>query len=428
MPKNPYRHKPSQDGNLLFAKLPTEIRCKIWCMLLVKREGPVIPVHIPRDTATETFFSMEDDQNITFVLNTILRTCRLFYQDQEDHMVFYKFNEFQFPRSRDCLTYVAAITPSRRNAIRNITLTVEPKAYSPYSTKKKKPGNRLRAIAKLCPNLRVLKHDKFFYCADSLTDWAILVAETLVPIVATLPLLQEVYIRGGVGTRALVECHMTTQSISFTWQTSTASSNYDWLTQSTKFSGRGEKVLTTVWEILSKRKTGVHGQPLEPRRVRQAIATTPILTLGQNRRYQSRVNGVPQNVGSLPIIIPTDYIFGGLATVEDIHFPQKHIVPFLRIDMIWYPWDAIFHSSRLSEASSKRYMRHVLRNFQSKYVSWVYFSGTSKGRRHGNRSPQSKLINCIWGLNWQDKAAKLEILKELYRDRKYRPRRRSWMI
>ncbi|KAL6694653.1 hypothetical protein J3F84DRAFT_400333 [Trichoderma pleuroticola] len=212
----PYKHKPSKNGNLLFAKLPPEIRCKIWRMLLVKREGPVIPVHIPRDTATETFFSMEVNQNITFVLNNILGTCRLFYQDQEDHMIFYKFNEFQFPRSRDCLTYVAAITPSRRNAIRNITLALYPNYYNPSGIKKEKPGDRLRAIAKLCPNLRVLRHEKFLYRSDSLTNWAILLAETLEPLVAALPLLKEVYIRGSNGGYTQLECDMTLQNVSFT--------------------------------------------------------------------------------------------------------------------------------------------------------------------------------------------------------------------
>ncbi|KAJ4858387.1 hypothetical protein T069G_06654 [Trichoderma breve] len=125
MPNNPYKHKPSQNGNVLFAKLPVEIRCEIWRMLLVKRKGPVIPVHIPHDSTMETFFSLEKGQNRTFALEALLKTCRLFYQDQEDHMVFYKFNEFQFPRSRDCLAYVTAITQSRSRAIRSITIALD---------------------------------------------------------------------------------------------------------------------------------------------------------------------------------------------------------------------------------------------------------------------------------------------------------------
>ncbi|UKZ81264.1 hypothetical protein TrVFT333_009036 [Trichoderma virens FT-333] len=101
-----------------------------------------------------------------------MQTCRLFYQDQEDYLVFYKYNVFQFPRTRDCLTYVAAITPSRRKAIRNLTIASDPMPYYPESVANREPGDRLRAIAMLCPNLRVLRHEKFFYRAETLTDLA----------------------------------------------------------------------------------------------------------------------------------------------------------------------------------------------------------------------------------------------------------------
>ncbi|UKZ55494.1 hypothetical protein TrVGV298_009318 [Trichoderma virens] len=168
----PYQHRPPKDGNSLFAKLPPEIRCKIWHLLLVRPSGPVMPVHIPRDTATETFFSVEMSPNVTFDLDAIMQTCRLFYQDQEDYLIFYKYNVFQFPRTRDCLTYVAAITPSRRKAIRNLTIASDPMPYYPESVANREPGDRLRAIAMLCPNLRVLRHEKFFYRAENLTDLA----------------------------------------------------------------------------------------------------------------------------------------------------------------------------------------------------------------------------------------------------------------
>ncbi|KAL7913373.1 hypothetical protein GGI35DRAFT_490032 [Trichoderma velutinum] len=305
----PYKHKPSRNGNLLFAKLPPEIRCKIWCMLLVKRKGPVIPVHIPRDTATETFFSMETGRNRTFVLDAISKTCQLFYRDQEDYMIFYKFNEFQFPRSRDCLTYVTAITPSRRRAIRNITLTLGAMLYNPSGVKNGWPGDRLRAIVQCCPNLRVLRHEKFFYRADSLTDWATVLAKTLEPIVATLPLLKEVYICGGNGGYTQVECHMTLPGISFAKKTSTVHDPHNWSTQGTKFSGRGEEELKAVWEILSKRRTASQ-QQLDYRSFKNAIAATPILIPGGYRRYQSRVSRVPPSAGRFTRGTVPDFIFG----------------------------------------------------------------------------------------------------------------------
>ncbi|KKO97772.1 hypothetical protein THAR02_10119 [Trichoderma harzianum] len=324
MPKTPYKHKPSQNGNLLFAKLPAEIRYEIWCMLFsIERKGPVVPVHIPTDNATETFFSLGSGRNSTFVLDTLLKTCRLFYQDQEDWMIFYKFNEFQFPRSRDCLTYVAAITPSRRNAIQHITLKMNP--YNRSSAKKGKPGDRLRAIAKLCPNLRVLRYEKFLYRSDSLTNWLTLLAETMEPVVASLPLLKEVYIRGTYDVYTWLNCHMTLENIRLDLSKSTPQGPI-------QIRDSGEQGLMAVWEILSKRKT-VDERPLEPRLVKQAIRTTPILTLGQNRRHRSHV-GVRQNARRFARGTVPDFIFGGTGTIKDIRFPRDEMSPELLIGTV----------------------------------------------------------------------------------------------
>ncbi|KAF3072834.1 hypothetical protein CFAM422_004723 [Trichoderma lentiforme] len=422
MPKKPYRHKPSQNGNSLFAKLPAEIRYEIWCMLFsIERRGPVVPVHIPRDNATETFFSLGSGRDSTFVLDALLRTCRLFYQDQEDWMIFYRFNEFQFSRSRECLTYIAAITPSRRNAIQSITLTLDSNQYTPSGVKNGWPGVRLPAIAKLCPNLRVFRHEKFFYRSRTLSDWAISLAQNLEPIVASLPLLTEVHIRGGNGGYTALECHMTLQNVSFTLERVMAI--YGELPEHAKLNGHGEQLLTAVWEILSKRRT-VDQRPLAPPHlVKQAIESTPILTLGQDRRHRSRANGVRQNVRRFARGTVPDFILGGTGTVKDIRFPRDQICPELLIGTVWYHWDAIFSSNRLSEYHSKSYVSEAAYRFRKKYVPWVYFSGTSKGRRHGDQSPQSKLINCIWRLNWQDRAKKLDILGDLHNFWKQRQRR-----
>ncbi|KAL7962698.1 hypothetical protein V8C34DRAFT_324467 [Trichoderma compactum] len=367
--------KQKQNENSLFAKLPPEIRCKIWHMLLVERKVPITPVHIPRDTGSETFFTIEKNQSIILALDALLKTCRLFYQDQEDYMVFYMFNEFRFPRSRDCLAYVAAITPSRRNAIRNITISGQ-LVYDGYGVRKKKPGDRLRTIAKLCPNLRVLRHEKFFYRADSLTNWATLLSETLKPIVAALPLLDEIHIRGGIRREdTLWECHMTLQSISFASKTSFSTLPY-WTARCTKCNEpgeNGEKLLKAVWEILSKRRT-VQEPPLQPHRVKRAIATTPILTLGQDRRRPNRINGARQNVRRPTRATVPDFILEGLGTVKDIRFPRDQSSPDLLIGTVWYPWDAIFESHRLSEYHSKWYVAHALYRFKKRkrLLDWIY--------------------------------------------------------
>ncbi|KAK4074352.1 hypothetical protein Trihar35433_3826 [Trichoderma harzianum] len=270
---------------------------------------------------------------------------------EEDYMVFYMYNEFEFPRSRDCLAYVAAITPSRRNAIRNITIDSH-LGYSYFNVRKKKPGDRLRTIAKLCPNLRVLRHEKFFYRVDSFTNWATMLSETLKPIVAALPLLNEVYIRGGVGREDTKwKCHMTLQSVSFATKMSFSTLPY-WSTQHTKFSDpgeNGEKLLTALWEMLFKKRT-VHEQPLPPHRVKRAIATTPILTLGQDRRHPSRVNGARHNVRRFTRGTVPDFVLAGLGTVKDIRFYPDQNSPDLLIGTVWYPWEAIFESHPKEDA------------------------------------------------------------------------------
>lgn len=243
-----------------------------------------------------------------------------------------------------------------------------------------------------------------------------MLSETLKPIVAALPLLNEVYIRGGVGREDTKwKCHMTLQSVSFATKMSFSTLPY-WSTQHTKFSDpgeNGEKLLTALWEMLFKKRT-VHEQPLPPHRVKRAIATTPILTLGQDRRHPSRVNGARHNVRRFTRGTVPDFVLAGLGTVKDIRFYPDQNSPDLLIGTVWYPWEAIFESHRMSESISKFYVAHALYRFKKRYVSWVYRWGTSKGRRNADRSPQSKLINCIWRLNWQEKTARLAILRELY--------------
>lgn len=213
---------------------------------------------------------------------------------------------------------------------------------------------------------------------------------------------------------------MTLQGLSFAKKISTVNNPQNWSTQSTTFSQSGEEKLKAVWEILAKRRT-VHVRPLHPRSLLDALATTPILTLGWDRRYQSRYRRSRMPTGwSAKVTVP-DFILGGLGTVKDIRFWGNRASPALLIGTVWYSWDDIFSSNRLSEAHSKYYVREAVHHFRKRYVSWVYMSGTtSKGRRRGDSTPQNKLINCLWRLNWQDKKEKLVILGELYKARHYR--------
>lgn len=236
---------------------------------------------------------------------------------------------------------------------------------------------------------------------------------------ASLPLLKEVYICGGIGGYTKIECHITLPGISFAKKTSTVNNPHNWSTQSTTFSERGEEMLRAVWEILSKR-TIIHVRRLDTPSTMKAFATTPILTLGLDRRHISRRSRLPPNTGLFARGAVPDFIFGGLGTVKDIRFHRNLTSPELLIGTAWYSWDAIFSSNRLTESHSMYYVLQAVHRFRKKYVSWVYYSGTSKGRRHGDRTPQNKLINCLWRLNWQDKKAKLGIMGELYKARHYR--------
>ncbi|PTB61587.1 hypothetical protein BBK36DRAFT_1131374 [Trichoderma citrinoviride] len=409
----PYRTKHSKDGNALFAKLPPEIRCKIWSLLVVKPNGSVFPVHIPTYSATETFVCMDwthKATNVTLQLEAIMQTCKLFYKDQETHMLFYKLNRFQFRGSRDCLTYVASITPSRRQAIRSITISMHPMPYKLDGAKGKKPSERLLAIASLCPGLQVFKNHNLFFQADSLTDWASVLSRFLEAFVSQLPLLKEISFRGGKGGRAVVSGSLA-ESPEFYWETLDQFA-HSWRRESVSFSIRGEEALTAVWNLLRDRKRAV-SLPLHKSHLRAAIGSTPILTLGENRGMPCESNRGIKHKDDGISRVPVN-IFGRGISIRGFRIPCDTRSPRLYIGKTWYDWDSIFHSKRISEAESKRFLDEVLIMFAKRYRPWACGKRASKGRRHGNRRAQ-QMINAIWELNWQDREAKLKVLKRLYK-------------
>ncbi|KAL6871913.1 hypothetical protein J3F83DRAFT_760323 [Trichoderma novae-zelandiae] len=410
----PYRKRLPKDGNALFANLPPEVRCKIWSLLVVKPNGSVFPVHIPTYSATERFVCMDWTKNVTNVslqLDAIMQTCKLFYKDQEVHLLFYKLNHFQFRRSRDCLTYVASITPSRRQAIRNITISMSPVLYHPDLVKGKKPSERLLAIASLCPGLQVFRNYNLFFQADSLTHWAVMLSQFLEAFISQLPLLKEISFCGGKGGRALVFGSMA-ESADFYWETLDQFA-YNWKREGVSFSKRGEGALSAVWELLRDRNRAV-GLLLRRSRLKAAIATTPILTLGEHRGMLGKSNTGKRQDDDCVLCAP-DRIFDRRIAIRGFRIPCHASSPWLYIGGKWYDWDVIFHSDRLSEAESKRCLKIVLEKFAKRYKPWVCAKRASKGRRHGDGSAQSKMINAIWGLKWQDRKAKLKALRKLFK-------------
>ncbi|OTA03778.1 hypothetical protein A9Z42_0042560 [Trichoderma parareesei] len=415
----PYQSKPSKDGNALFAKLPPEVRCKIWSLLVVKPNGSVFPVLIPTYAATERFVCMDWTKNVTSVtlqLDAITQTCKLFYADQEAHLLFYKLNKFQFPGSRECLTYVASITPSRRQAIRNITISSSPVAYEPRGVKARKPSERLLAIASLCPGLQVFKNDNLFFQADSMTQWAVMLARFLEAFVSQLPQLKEVSFRGGKGDRALVFGSMA-ESAEYYWETLDQFA-YSWKRQSVSFSIPGEEALTRVWKLLRDRKPAV-GLPLPRSRLRAAIASTPILTLGENRRKlkESRTGNTH---GDNPVPSAPDRIFSGGSWIRGFRMPGDQRFPRLYIGNKWYEWHQVFHSDKISEPQAERFLDMALELFASKHPPWVHAKRASKGRRHGDWRAESKMINAIWEMKRLSRKAKLGALKKLYKKSRWR--------
>ncbi|KAH0495750.1 hypothetical protein TgHK011_009281 [Trichoderma gracile] len=354
--------------------------------------------------------------NVTLQLDAIVQTCKLFFADQEAHLLFYKLNKFQFPGSRECLTYVASITPSRRQAIRNITISSSPVAYNPVAVKGNKPSERLLAIASLCPGLQVFQNDNFFFKADSLTQWAVMLARHLEAFVCQLPLLKEVSFRGGKGGRALVFGSMA-ESAEFHWET-LDQFPYNWKRQSVSFSIHGEEALTTVWKLLRDRKRAV-GSPLSRGRLRAAIASTPILTLGENRGKLNR--SITKKAHDSDSVLPApDRIFSGVAWIRGFWMQEAMRFPRLYIGNKWYEWHQVFHSDKISEAQSIRFLNMVLKLFAARHPPWVHAKCASKGRRHGDRRVESKMINAIWEMKRLSRKAKLEALKKLYRWSRWR--------
>ncbi|KAL7786745.1 hypothetical protein V8C37DRAFT_419391 [Trichoderma ceciliae] len=442
----PYQHRPSKDGNLLFAKLPAEVRCHLWYLLLVKPSGSVIPLHVPRDPAVERFVSMEAAPDVTLLLNAVLQTCRLFYHDQEVHRVYYKvgriridatdpwlicmliisqFNVFQFRTSFDCLTYIAAITPSRRKAIRNITISLDPSPYDPKGVKSRSPGDHLLAVASLCPNLRVLRHEKFFYKADDLSGWADILTKFLTSIMAELLSLREIYIRGGRGESVQVECHMTRRNINLSWR-SMHSNN--WIFWPGSFSQAGEKTLRELWGLFRDRKREISSSYSE-KSLEAAIATTPIKTLGEDRHVpdgsrfvsdsaRSRANqkDAASSASSASATSAPPCLFNGYLPI-DIRFPSNKSSPDLLFECSssWYCWDAVFHSHLMLESRSKAYMDRILQLLKGDFEDWSFYPDVDSSRGQAIQFSPSKLIKHSWRLKWKSRDAKLAVLKELHR-------------
>ncbi|KAL6877957.1 hypothetical protein HDV57DRAFT_118658 [Trichoderma longibrachiatum] len=410
-----YCSKPSKDGNALFARLPPEVRCKIWRLLVVKQGNneSIFPVHIPTYSATERFVCMDWSHgvtNVTLQLDAIMQTCKLFYNDQEVHLLFYKLNQFRFRGSRDCLTYVASITPSRRQAIRNIIITMDPDPYVPSAPTDIKPSKRVLAIASLCPGLQQFRHFNFFFHADSLTLWAITLSRFLETLVSQLPLLKSLGFGGGNGGPTQVSGFIG-RSLYFYWETLDEDTTY-WKRERGSFSKPGEAAFTAVWKQLSDRNRAI-GLPFSRRNVTAAIATTPILTRGEKRgMLQGNIEKILDD--DCASYAP-DSIFDKGLPIRGFRIPCHASSPRLYICGKWYAWDAVFHSERMSEAESKRCLKIVVEKFLKKYPSWVYVKRASKGRRHGDWKAQVKMINAIWELKWQDRRAKLRVLRKLYK-------------
>ncbi|KAK5988928.1 hypothetical protein PT974_10425 [Cladobotryum mycophilum] len=144
----------SRNGNQLFASLPAEIRFLIWEYTLIDESGYITPKYKHRASCIERFMDEQKHQTVN-TLNSVLQTCRLFWIDQEINLTFYKFNNFSFGSPFDLVSYILAITPKKRRAIRYIgLLNPEPIYHIPWSFN---PIESLRTLT-LCRNLRTIRY------------------------------------------------------------------------------------------------------------------------------------------------------------------------------------------------------------------------------------------------------------------------------
>lgn len=78
-----------------------------------------VPVH---DHPGNRDYVWECQENTRLAVVPLNLTCKQFYEELRDYPVFYRINDFQF-EVEDLVPYLAAITPGRRSAIQNITVT-----------------------------------------------------------------------------------------------------------------------------------------------------------------------------------------------------------------------------------------------------------------------------------------------------------------
>ncbi|KAI1857568.1 uncharacterized protein JN550_013137 [Neoarthrinium moseri] len=95
-------------------------------------------------------------------------TCKQFYEELRDTPVFYRVNLFCFPDLEELIRYLAAITPERRKAIRNIVvegfkfplLVNDERIYlarqTPYMSRLERDGRHALALLSHCDDLRTL--------------------------------------------------------------------------------------------------------------------------------------------------------------------------------------------------------------------------------------------------------------------------------
>ncbi|KAI1417214.1 hypothetical protein F5Y13DRAFT_202736 [Hypoxylon sp. FL1857] len=124
----------------LFLKLPAEIRLMIY-RYAVREDRPLVPRQLVRHSNKFTWGPCRTRrvhypgygwinlpvERLTAVC--LSRTCRLIYADLEYYCPFYQVNRFAFFRFCDLNTYLAAITPRRRQNIWSITLPMDWRHY-----------------------------------------------------------------------------------------------------------------------------------------------------------------------------------------------------------------------------------------------------------------------------------------------------------
>ncbi|KAK5988925.1 hypothetical protein PT974_10422 [Cladobotryum mycophilum] len=390
----------SRCGNKLFQCLPVEIRCIIWEYVLFSNGNTITPsrrlysCYSEERVPIEARFSPPLDRfnskgKSIKHLNAILQTCRLFWLDQETHMLFYKHHTFEFGHGRDFANYILAITPRKRQAIRHLVFAEHFKADC-WNRDPRLDVSDYTAVLRLCTGLRTFKHRFFPSCNPLSGDWVEEISEFLVALITSCPSLICVYIRKFYSYR----CYMSVDRFDIRWTNRHEGRNV--VMRQVK---KGKETLRDVWDLfhrLKQSRPSLLNHLPSRRGIARTLGKLVLHTLGESRGHESamvssrtraRRNGAKTfDLERIPAVATDEHC--------DVVLQQANSSEWMTSEEVFTP--------RLKEVVSQRHVAEIY-----KILAWQYHNAAVDG----HTAHPDHVLPLIRDLPWSNRRQKRRVLE-----------------